>query len=392
MRKEPTHNLPFQKRRSMIIWVKILKLTLPGAPSGWRAESYINPRDPLLHKWRIIVNQPIDQADAWFVCEDLELDSETCLVPREMVFIGASEALYEPDWIISSPGVFAFYSQFNLAFTFNYFSPQKTVPSIPFLPWMLNANHGPTIFNQPNFTEIVDYKLNLDSKLNRIALVCSNQSLTSGHRIRKAFAAELIKYFGKHVDWYGNGIMTFSTKQELYSKYKYSIVLENQARNDVVTEKLGDAFLGFTYPFYWGAPNVDKYFHSKGFEVIDILDFSSTMEKIENALTHKLFESKLDHIIENRLKVLFEHNFLHRILKIVDQNLVNNESKPMPVTLNSISRFNETFGHSSSSLSGKAFSKLRSFDDKYQINSAPLLQELKVLLMNNPITRILKRR
>jgi hypothetical protein len=375
-----------------MISVKTLKLTLPGAPPGWRAESYMNSKDPLLNEWRIVVNQSIKQADAWFVCENLELDSESCQVPPDMIFVGSSETLYEPDWIISSPGLSAFYSQFHLAYTFNFFTPKKTVPSIPFLPWMLYANHGPSIFQQPTFIDILDSRLNLGLKSNRIALVCSNQSLTPGHRLRKTFANELKNHFGKHIDWFGNGINQFATKQDLYAKYKYSIVLENQSRDYVITEKIGDAFLGFTYPFYWGAPNIDHYFDSKGFEVIDILNFDSTIEKIEEALTANLFESQLDHIMENRRKVLFDHNFLHRIIKIADENLLSSSSEPTPITLESIKRFSDRFGNSSKALSGKVYSRLRKIDDRFQINSAPFMRELQVIIMHNPITRAWKKR
>ena len=163
--------------------MKTLKLTVPGAPTNWHAKSYVNQKSPLSNDWKIEVNTRILEADAWFVCEDLVDEEERCSVPSGMLFLGSAETSYEHDWIVSSKAVNAFYSQFDRVHTFNMFEPQKTVPSIPFLPWMLHANHGPTIFEQPGYQELISYNPKLEDKQKRIIKTIKSLQKTSKYGV-----------------------------------------------------------------------------------------------------------------------------------------------------------------------------------------------------------------
>lgn len=368
--------------------MKTLKLTVPGAPTNWHAKSYVNQKSPLSNDWKIEVNTRILEADAWFVCEDLVDEEERCSVPSGMLFLGSAETSYEHDWIVSSKAVNAFYLQFDRVHTFNMFEPQKTVPSIPFLPWMLHANHGPSIFAQPGYQELMSYNPKLEDKQKRIALFCSNQDLTSGHRVRKYFAENLVKYFGDKIDWFGNGIQKVDTKYEVYSKYQYSIVLENQSRSNILTEKLGDAFLGYTFPFYWGAPNASDFYNPLGFEAINIFNFYESVTKIEEALAEDKYINAFIHIFDNRNRSLNSINFLHRILEIVDQNYrISSSNTRRDVTLNSISVWKSSLGYHKKTLTSNIYLFLRRLDNRFGLNLTPLVHELQVLILNNPLAR-----
>jgi hypothetical protein len=369
--------------------VKTLKLTIPGAPTNWNASSYMDKTHPLLKEWKVVVNTPLKKADAWFVCEDLESDQDNCEIPKGMLLLGSAETSYNSDWIISNQEVMSFYLQFDFVYTFNSFNTENSTASIPFLPWMSHANHGPSIFSQPSFFKIMHSEPNILGKQKRIALICSDQELTSGHRSRKFFAQNLVQKLGDYVDWYGNGVHKIPTKNEAYAKYQYSVVLENQSRNFVLTEKLGDAFLGLTYPFYWGAPNADVFFNSRGFEQIDIINFDKTISQIENALAEDRFLDSIKHIKENRNRTLYDNNFLHRILGIVADRYqtLGSEVEKSNAQVESISFLRKTFGHSRSKLISKLLFLLRNLDEKLDTNLAPLANEAHVLLMNNPLSR-----
>ena len=52
-------------------------------------------------------------------------------------------------------------------------------------------------------------------------------------------------------------------KKELF-KSKFSIVIESTKEENYFTEKICDALLSKTIPIYWGCPNIDDFFNTKG--------------------------------------------------------------------------------------------------------------------------------
>lgn len=358
----------------------VLKLTYPGAPENWNAHDYIEPGFRLVNDWKIEVNSKVREADAWFVLEDLEQDYETCLVPQGMTLFGNLETCYDQDWVISNNYVLQFYNQFDITFTFNIHSADKTISEPPFLPSMVFANHGPTVWSQPNFETVRNLIPELEAKNNKIAVFCSNQTLTSGHRARIQFVKYLKNYFGDDLDWYGNGFKSVSTKWEVLKKYKYSVVLENQSRHNVITEKLPDAFLTLTYPFYWGAPNIGSYFDPLGFDNIEIGDFEGAKNTIENAIKADKFQARLTHLISNRHAALTDFNFLHRILRIVDLRYETAKGKPSLVNLKSTKLLRQSFGVSKDGIKSKLFVSLSKLDTRKGTNLASVVYELYVFL------------
>lgn len=358
----------------------ILKLSYPGAPRGWNAERYINPNFPLLAKWKILVNTDVDEADAWFVLEDLDIESDICAVPPGMTFLGNLETSYEHDWVINNKFVNQFYDQFDETFCVYLHSPLKTTATPPFLPWMIHANHGPSVWNQPSFEFIRDNMPDLNIKENKIAVFCSLQALTAGHRARLQFVRYLKDYFGDKLDWFGNGIKSTPDKLSILKDYRYSIVLENQARHNIITEKICDAYLGLTFPFYWGAPNLDDYFDRRGFEPISIHDFKTSVRIIENALELSKFETNLDYLLANRNAVLDDFNFLHRILNIVDNRFSASQKTKVKQRIYSIQILKRSFGQTAKSWKANLLVNLSQVDEKKGTNLAPLTNEFFIFL------------
>jgi hypothetical protein len=157
------------------------------------------------------------------------------------------------------------------------------------------------------------------------------QDLTPTHQMRIRFSLELKKILGPKLFWYGNGINSVAEKWDGITPYKYSIVLENQSRYNVVTEKISDSFLGLSFPLYWGAPNISDVFDEKGFEIINIENLPESVDKIEKAIAENLFDARLEYLVKNRNIVLNEFNFLKRIITIIENS---NEFNPMPTQIN----------------------------------------------------------
>ena len=115
-------------------------------------------------------------------------------------------------------------------------------------------------------------------------------------------------YFGSDIDWFGSGVNPIEDKWEGIKEYKYHIVIENGQKNNLISEKLFDSYLGLSYPIYYGAPNVGEYFPTKSFKSIDINNFQESIRVIENLLDSNTYEKSIE--ASRRLVILFLVNII----------------------------------------------------------------------------------
>lgn len=299
---------------------KTLKISIPGAPPQLTLEAFKDRANSLLNNWEVHVNDSsVKEADCWFIIEDVPNFDNICRVPRENVVFLAAETAQPVSHIEESSHMKSFLEQFGKVFTFHQYNHPNAVSSIPFLPWMINSNHGDTIWAEHDRN--VEFFINLTAveKTKLISVICSKQELTENHRMRIRFVEQLKSHFGDSLDWYGNGVESVSEKWVALAPYKYTVVLENQSRYNVLTEKIFDAYLADAFPIYWGAPNVCDYFASDSLAKIDIEDLAGSIATIESILAMDLTDEKKQMLKENRRIVVSELNFLNRILKIADK-------------------------------------------------------------------------
>lgn len=150
-----------------------------------------------------------------------------------------------------------------------------------------------------------------------ISTVCSQRKgSTTLHSARVEFTAKL-KLDIPVLDIYGHGVLPMNDKAEALDPYRHHIVIENHIYNHHITEKLPDAFLGCTLPFYHGAPNTASYFPADSFIPIDIESYGKAREIIQFHLNNNEYNDRLPAILEARRRVLEEQNLfaiLHRII------------------------------------------------------------------------------
>jgi hypothetical protein len=181
---------------------------------------------------------------------------------------------------------------------------------------MINANHGQSVFSAHARDRLFFEQLTSLPKTKDLSVFCSNQTWTEDHKLRLKFVRGLKAHFGDKLDWFGNGIQPLEQKWDGIATYKYHIALENQSRNNVITEKLYDSFLGLAYPIYYGAPNAGEYFDSKSFSTIDIVDIKGSIKIIEKILESDLYEQRLNEVIASKNLVLSKYNLFERIADI----------------------------------------------------------------------------
>jgi len=296
--------------------LKILKLSTPDYRPTATLSQYIGNSEGIIGDWKIVMDPDCTEADAWWVVEGPSKDEKPCRVPDGSLYFATAEATWPHGFYSEYAYRSAFLEQFDGIHTCHDFYSEKTTSTTPFLPWMLNANHGESISSA--HTRDIKYLENLQSlpKTKLLSVFCSQQGMLPSHRLRQRFTQVLKSHFGDDLDWYGNGVNSVAEKWDGLADYKYSIVLENQSRFNVVTEKIYDPFLSLTYPIYWGAPNISDYFDPKSFMPINIEDAKGSIKTIEWVLNNIKYEEALPALLESKRRVLDEQHFLKRMIRI----------------------------------------------------------------------------
>ena len=292
-----------------------VKVSIIGAPNQINLAQFLGNESNVYKDYKFYVNEKIKEADYWFIFDEVNPDDCECYVSPENVFFLVAEIAHPIDYY-SLPRLQSYLKQFSKIYTCYESYGSNKIYTLPFLPWMINSNHGDSI-NAKHHRDY-NYFSNLTSleKSKTISVFCSNRSATETHRQRIRFVKSLKKHFKDRLDWFGNGVNPLQQKWDGIAPYKYHIALENLSSNNVITEKLYDSFLGLSYPIYYGAPNVSEYFSTKSMSTIDIKDLKSSIFTIENLIESDTWEKSFEHIVESKNKCLNEFNVYHRLAEI----------------------------------------------------------------------------
>jgi hypothetical protein len=140
------------------------------------------------------------------------------------------------------------------------------------------------------------------------------------------------------LDIYGHGVRPMKDKAEALDRYMFHIAVENHVFDHHLTEKLPDAFLGYTLPFYHGAPNAASYFPKESFIPININNFERSRDIIKSHLANNEYEDRLPYIIEARRRVLEEQN----LFAIISRTISDQEKQISTNTMGKVIRNRST--------------------------------------------------
>lgn len=156
-----------------------------------------------------------------------------------------------------------------------------------------------------------------------ISTVCSSKRQRHTlHNKRYQFTQGLKKQLPE-LDIYGHGVRLMDDKAESLDDYRYHVAIENYHGKHHWTEKLADAFLGLTLPFYFGCPNAADYFPEESFIPIDIFDPDGAYEIIQRAIRDNEYEKRLPHILEARRLVLEQYNIFAVLSRAIEARYGN---------------------------------------------------------------------
>lgn len=162
-----------------------------------------------------------------------------------------------------------------------------------------------------------------------ISVICSNKALTPDQRQRLAFVDALRQHFGSAIDFYGRGFTGVADKADAIWPYRYHIVLENDHTDCFMTEKISDAFLGWSYPIYFGGNEAQHRFPLGSFSAIDIYRPMQAIQVIRNVIEDNTYERSLEAIAEARHAVLYKNNLFAMLTDYWRENLTRDKARPV---------------------------------------------------------------
>ncbi len=167
------------------------------------------------------------------------------------------------------------------------------------------------------------------NKNKTISTMCSDKKQKNTvHSQRYAFTQNL-KQAVPELDIFGHGVHLIDDKADAIDAYKYHVVIENISSKDHWSEKLADAFLGHSMPFYYGCTNVEDYFPSGSYISINPYDEACSIKIIKDALHNHAYEDRIDKIKEARDLVLHEYNFFAVVTNLINEHPTNYKPETM---------------------------------------------------------------
>jgi len=282
---------------------------------------------------RFIINDnKLEKCDWWFVVHGSGLvERENCLCdPDHVVYVSM-----EPTEKMSQASD-KFLEQFSHLVMCDRNIKHRNIIYSNWLTWwvgMIVTNKNKKHLFQPNVRFNYDQFSSMQpvKKLNKVSIILSDKDLSEGHKKRIEFINKIISLpISKYIDVYGHGFKPIPDKWDAIAPYKYHLVLENSVQKNYWSEKLADAFLGFSFSIYYGCPDIYDYFSKDSLGVIDIDNIDHAVKILQDMIEGKIYDNNMQAIDISRNQVLNQYNIFNLISKLA----INNSSKYQNIRLN----------------------------------------------------------
>lgn len=181
------------------------------------------------------------------------------------------------------------------------------------------------------------------NKTKEISCVCSTKAMQhTMHSQRLAFVRLLMDRELPQIDVWGYGIRPLADKADAIDPYKYHLAIENHSCPHHWTEKIADAFLGYSLPVYSGCTNLDEYFPPESYVSIDIRKPDEALAVIRRLFEEDPYEKRLPAIIEARRRVLNDYATFPQLARIIRERHVAATASNAGTTLMGRRRFRKS--------------------------------------------------
>lgn len=271
----------------------ILRQT-PGSRGLWKGDEFR-------------VNEPdLQSCDIWVVLDDV-CEEEAAFVQSGRAILITMDPPITKDY---RPG---FLAQFDLVVSCHRNLKHPDVRNeYQGQPWHLGMNKGAQATDRQTFRAALGYDelfgMSLTPKTGALSVVCSVSDRLPGHRARLDFVGKLQARLGDRIDVFGRGLRPVADKYDAIAPYRCHVALENTSLPDYWTEKLADAFLGWSFPFYWGCKNIFDYFPRDSVIEIDIERPDENIDLIESIAFEGLSDDRMAGLAQARSLILDRYN------------------------------------------------------------------------------------
>lgn len=180
-------------------------------------------------------------------------------------------------------------------------------------------------------------------KTKKMSCVLSAKVKCKGHHVRHNFARNICTKYRGIVDLYGSvgklkgfedlvvgekdapkrckKLPKHICKIDTLRDYKYHLSMENCQELNYFTEKIGDAFLMWSYPVYWGCPNIDEFFPAGAYSLFNAPNVNDA-EKVISIVNSNKYEESLGAIEEARNLILDKYNIMPLLHEAINEGKV----------------------------------------------------------------------
>ncbi len=264
-------------------------------------------------RWRYGFNTGANDAH-WLVVYDELRSSIRTTVPKARRIIVISEP---SDFKTYRPG---FLNQFGIML-----SPMPTpgfagvqIQTDVGLPWSFGLDTlSPTRPFPCRFDLDALAALPRGEKIHALSAVVSMKTQLRKHRLRVEFTEALAERLGDRFIRFGQGWKPIGDKADAILPYTHHLAIENNDEDNFFTEKLTDAYLGWSMPIYSGCGNIESYFPADSLRRFDIYA-TDALDRVVAAVNAPVTETDWAAIGEARAAVLERSNIFARLSDVIE--------------------------------------------------------------------------
>jgi len=277
-----------------------------------------------LGKWEnfeFILDQQDETVDAWVAFDNPTEPVRAKCNPDNTFFITAEP----PELRSYNPW---FLKQFRWVITCHDIKHRGHIRAQQCQPWHVGVG-----IDAQEFRTNLDYdalsNMPMPEKTRLISAAISNKAITEAHRQRLDFVYRLKAVLGDQLSLLGVGCQPFVDKWDAVAPYRFHLALENAVRPHYITEKLGDAFLGYAFPFYFGAPNIGDHYPDGSYAPIDLSRPEAAIQQICQAIDDNLDMQRREQVAQARHAVLNQWNMFPRLVRVLREKMTTGKPRSL---------------------------------------------------------------
>lgn len=184
------------------------------------------------------------------------------------------------------------------------------------LPWFigLDMSDAAGARSRWTFEEIRD--LPMGEKQHALSAVISTKAILPRHRRRLDFVHALAERMGADFRLFGRGFTEVHDKAEAILPFSHHLAIENNVEESFFTEKLCDAYLGWSLPIFSGCADIERHFPAGSLICFD-LEAPDALDRVVAGFAAPIDAARRVAIAEARERVLYRANLFARLREVL---------------------------------------------------------------------------